>query len=133
VYLKKTRTNSRVYLSFVQGYRSNGKVKSKTIEKIGYLDDLEKLYDDPIAHFTAIAKERNLADTPERSIEVSLNKHLEDNTSTRKNLGYAIIKRSYSLLEINKFLQNKQKHLNIEYNLNSIFSLFTYNSHSGGL
>nr|OZC16873.1 hypothetical protein SPACI_40930 [Sporomusa acidovorans DSM 3132] len=28
---------------------------------------------------------------------------------------------------INKFLQNKQKHLTIEYNLNSIFSLLTFN------
>lgn len=127
VFIKKTPSNGRIYLSFVQGYRINGKVKSKTIEKIGYLDDLEKIYDDPIAHFTAIAKERNLADTTERSIEVPLNHRLENNTSTRKNLGYAIAKRIYSLLGINHFLQNKQKHLPIEYNLNSIFSLLTYN------
>lgn len=127
VYLKKTSSNSRIYLSFVQGYRVNGKVKSKTIEKIGYLDDLENIYDDPITHFTAIAKERNVANTTERSIEVSLNHRLESNTSTRKNLGYAIAKRIYSLLDINKFFQNKQKHLNIEYNLNSIFSLLTFN------
>ena len=42
-------------------YHINGKVKHKTIEKIGYLDELEKnLHDDPlIAHFKAIAKERN--------------------------------------------------------------------------
>jgi len=127
VYVKKTHSNGRIYLSFVQGYRVNGKVKSKTIEKIGYLDDLEKIYDEPITHFTAIAKERNLADTTERSIEVSLNHRLESNTSTRKNLGYAITKRIYSLLGINKFLQNKQKHLTIEYNLNSIFSLLIFN------
>ena len=40
----------KIYLSFVQGYRDeNGKVKQKTIEKIGYLDDLKKQFDDPIA------------------------------------------------------------------------------------
>ena len=39
----------KIYLSFVQGYRDeNGKVKQKTIEKLGYLDDLKKSYDDPL-------------------------------------------------------------------------------------
>ena len=42
----------KIYLSFVQGYRdANGKVKQKTIEKIGYLEELKKQYDDPIKHF----------------------------------------------------------------------------------
>ena len=127
MFLKKSVSNGRVFLSFVQGYRENGKVKHKTIEKIGYLDELEKEYDDPIAHFKAVAKERNLATPSERKLEVSLNQRLVDNASARKNLGYAIPKRIYSLLGIHTFLQNKQKHLNIEYNLNSIFSLLIYN------
>ncbi|MFA7079024.1 MAG: IS1634 family transposase [Syntrophomonas sp.] len=127
MFLKKNVSNGRVFLSFVQGYRENGKVKHKTIEKIGYLDELEKEYDDPIAHFKSVAKERNLATPSERKLEVSLNQRLADNSSARKNLGYAIPKRIYSLLGIHTFLQNKQKHLNIEYNLNSIFSLLIYN------
>jgi len=127
MFLKKSVSNGRVFLSFVQGYRENGKVKHKTIEKIGYLDELEKEYDDPIAHFKSVAKERNLATPSERKLEVSLNQRLADNASARKNLGYAIPKRIYSLLGIHTFLQNKQKHLNIEYNLNSIFSLLIYN------
>ena len=33
----------KIYLSLVQGYRDeNGKVKQKTIEKLGYLEDLKK-------------------------------------------------------------------------------------------
>jgi hypothetical protein len=127
MFLKQSISNGKVYLSFVQGYRIDGKVKQKSIEKLGYLDDLKKTYNDPIAHFKSVAKERNLTDTSERSIEVSLNQRLGSNTSTRKNLGYAITKRIYSLLGINKFLQNKQKHLTIEYNLNSIFSLLIFN------
>lgn len=126
MFLKQSVSNGRVFLSFAQGYRIDGKVRHKTIEKIGYLDDLAKAYDDPIAHFKAIAKERNLS-TPPKSIEILLNHRLENNTSTRKNLGYAIAKRMYSLLGINNFFQNKQKHLRIEYNLNSIFSLLVYN------
>lgn len=127
MFLKKSVSNGRVFLSFVQGYRENGKVKHKTIEKIGYLDELEKVYDDPIAHFKSVAKERSLATPDERKLEISLTQRLADNASSRKNLGYAIPKRIYSLLGIHTFLQNKQKHLNIEYNLNSIFSLLVYN------
>jgi len=127
MFLKKSVSNGRVFLSLVQGYRENGKVKHKTIEKIGYLDELEKEYDDPIAHFKAVAKERNMATPSERKLEVSLNQKLADKTSLRKNLGYVIPKRIYSLLGIHAFLQNKQKHLKIKYNLNSIFSLLVYN------
>lgn len=126
MFLKKSVSNGRVFLSFVQGYRIDGKVKHKTIEKIGYLDELEKVYDDPIAHFNSVAKERNQS-APIETIEVAVNQRLTDNTSSRKNLGYAIPKRVYSLLAIHTFLQNKQKHLSIEYNLNSIFSLLIYN------
>jgi len=126
MFLKKSVSNGRVFLSFVQGYRIDGKVKHKTIEKIGYLDELEKVYDDPISHFKSVAKERNLS-APTETIEVAVNKRLTDNTSSRKNLGYAIPKRIYSLLAIHTFFQNKQKHLSIEYNLNSIFSLLIYN------
>ena len=51
---------NKIYLSFVKGYRDeSGKTKQKTIEKIGYLEDLKKIYDDPIAHFKEIAKQRN--------------------------------------------------------------------------
>lgn len=127
MFLKQSGSNGRVFLSFVEGYRLNGKVKHKTIEKIGYLDELEKIYDDPITYFKSVAKERNLSVPEERTIEVAVNQRLTDNASSRKNLGYAIPKRIYSLLGINIFLQNKQKHLNIEYNLNSIFSLLIYN------
>jgi len=127
LFLKKSVSNGRVFLSLVQGYRENGKVKHKTIEKIGYLDELEKVYDDPIAHFKSVAKERSLATPDERKLEVSLTQRLANNASSRKNLGYAIPKRIYSLLGIHTFLQNKQKHLNIGYNLNSIFSLLVYN------
>lgn len=127
IFLKQSKgSNGRIFLSFVHGYRINGKVKHKTIEKIGYLDELEKIYDDPIAHFKAIAKERNAKNYARKKIEIDIEKNLADNENCRKNLGYAIPKRIYSLLGINKFFQNKQKHLNIDYNLNSIFSLLVF-------
>lgn len=127
MFLKQTKTNGRVFLSLVQGYRIGGKVKHKTIEKIGYLDDMQKIYDDPISHFRAVAAERTAADPSIKRIQVAADQRLPDNSSFRKNLGYLIPKRIYSDLGIHTFLQNKQKHLNIGYNLNSIFSLLVFN------
>jgi len=127
MYLKKSISNGKVYLSFVQGYRQDGKVKQKTIEKLGYLEDLEKVYDDPISHFKAVANERTLAEPKVQSIEINTSQLLEDYTSNRKNLGYAIPKCVYSILGIHTFFQNKQKHLNVSFNLNSIFSMLVYN------
>ena len=43
--------NGKTYLSIVDGYRVDGKVKQKVYKKIGYLEDLEKQFDDPISHF----------------------------------------------------------------------------------
>ena len=60
MYLKKTlNRQNRIFLSFVQGYRDeNGKSKQKTIKNIGFLDELEKRYDNPIDYFKNIAKEK---------------------------------------------------------------------------
>jgi transposase len=127
MYLKKSISNGKVYLSFVQGYRQDGKVKQKTIEKLGYLDDLKKIHDDPISHFKAVANEHTLAEPKVQSIEINTSLLLEDHTSNRKNLGYAIAKCVYSTLGIHTFFQNKQKHLNVSFNLNSIFSMLFYN------
>ena len=64
MFVRKSLSHGKVYLSFVQGYRNeNGKVKQKTIEKIGYLDDLKKQYDDPISYFKEIAKQKTEEDS----------------------------------------------------------------------
>ena len=60
MFLRKSLSNNKIYLSFVQDYRDeNGNVKQKTVEKIGYLEDLKKLYEEPIKHFKEVANQRN--------------------------------------------------------------------------
>ena len=127
MYLKKNNSNGKPYLSFVQGYRKNGKVKHKTIEKLGYLENLEKIHNDPIEHFKKIAKERTIAKISEKALEISLANRLADNTSLRKNLGYAVAKSICSSLNLREFLNTKQQNLSIEYNLNNIFNLLIFN------
>ena len=56
MYLQKNinAKTGRVYLQIVHKYRAKEtkKVRSKTIQSIGYLDELEKQYDDPVAYFS---------------------------------------------------------------------------------
>lgn len=128
MYLKKSfnKKRNKTQLSFVQGYRIDGKVKHKVIKNLGYLEDYLDQYEDPIAHFQQIAKEWNADQETPDTIEVSLSEKLPDQCFNRKNLGYAIIKLIYSKLQIREFFQNKRQ-LPVEYNLNSVFSLLTFN------
>lgn len=59
MFLKKTPNKSgRINLAIVDGYydKATKKTKHKVIESLGYLDELEKQYDDPIDYFTKGAK-----------------------------------------------------------------------------
>src|SRR5574344_2022455 len=54
MHLRKTKTSkNRIYLAIVDSYYDKHRKmsRSKTVESLGYLDELEKIYTDPIAHF----------------------------------------------------------------------------------
>ena len=125
MFVKKSISNGRTFLVFAQGYRKNGKVRHKTIEKIGYLDELEKIYDDPISHFKEIAKQKSNEEINELIIK-NLNTKFIDNSSNSKNLGYVILKEIYKELGLEPFFSDKTKNLKIKYDLNQIFSLLVY-------
>jgi hypothetical protein len=59
VYLKKTyrKKSDRIYLVIAQKYRNpeTGVSTDRTIQSLGYLDDLQKQYKDPVAHFKELA------------------------------------------------------------------------------
>ena len=126
MFLKKSISNGKIYLSFVQGYRDeNGKVKQKTVEKLGYLDDLKKDYADPIVHFKELAKQKNTNEITELVIK-NINNKTIDKDIIQKNLGYSILKHIYNELDIATFLKSKQKNLKINYELNDVFSLLVF-------
>ncbi len=59
MHLKIQKRQGREYLSVVQNYRQNGKVKSRTIETIGYADTFKDSFPNPVEHFRAYVKELN--------------------------------------------------------------------------
>lgn len=126
MFLKQSKSHNRIYLSFVQGYRDEtGKIKHKTIKKIGYLDELEKQFDNPIEHFKNIAKEKNNNEITEYTIKNLNTKTIDENVNS-KNLGYIVLKKIYKELQIDNFLSNEQKKLKMQYDLNKIFELLIF-------
>ena len=126
MYLRKSCSHGKAYLSFVQGYRDEtGKVKQKTIKKLGFLDDLEKIYDNPIEYFKEEAKKQTSEHINELTIKNLSSKLIEDDNS-RKNLGYVILKKIYNELDIKTFFSKKQTATKTNYNLNEIFELLVF-------
>lgn len=126
MFLRQSISHGKPYLSFVQGYRDEfGKVKQKTIEKLGYLEDLKNIYDDPISHFKEIAKQRSNNEVTEYTIK-NLNSKKIDCNSKPKNLGYFIAKNIYDSLDLSNLLSNYQKKSKVQYNINDILSFLVF-------
>lgn len=123
--------NGRIHLSIVDGYYDKQKGHSRTvvIEKLGYLDDLEKQYDNPIAFFTQKVQKLK-EEKAERKAALTFTFSHEDkialNTTYRKNFGHVILSSIYHELEINKFLVNRQRNTNIEFDANNIMKLLVF-------
>lgn len=129
---KKT---GRTWLKIVEGYRIDGKVKQRMIKNLGYLDEFQDTYDDPIAHFKAVAKQmteekksRQTARLIQLDSEATLSKfeQLSPDAVNRKNIGYAAFSVLYHQLEIDYFLNNRRRYKKFEANLNSIFKMLVF-------
>ena len=134
MYLKKSKSNKtgRTYLYIADGYydKEKGYSKTKTIKSLGYLDILEKKYDDPIAHFTEVVKkmneEKKNKSTP-LTLKINVDEKLEEGTNNIKNFGYIALSKIYHELEIDKFLKRKfQTRKFSEYKINNIVKLLVY-------
>ena len=133
LYEKKT---GRTLLRIVEAYRQNGRPKQRMIKNLGYLDELEKIYPDPIAHFKEVAKqmtqekkENEAARRVQLDPNASLTKYenLTPDGVLRKNLGYAALSKLYHEMRIDVFLNNHQRSTKFAANLNSIFKMLVFN------
>jgi len=132
MYLKKTpQKNGRVFLSIVDGYRDKqkGYPRQVTIEKLGYLDELEKQYDDPIAYFTQrvqMLRKEKAERKAAFSFTIDPEEKISSDTVYRKNFGYMVLSKIYHELEINKFLISRQRSTKLEFNTNDIMKLLVF-------
>ena len=134
MYLKKStnKKTGRTYLSIASGYRDKQTGKSKTvlIKSLGYLDVLEKEFDNPISHFTEIVNQMNIEEEKNKvplTVKINMQEELKENEYNRKNFGYIALSKIYHELEINKFLINKFKDRDVsEFKINNIMKLLVF-------
>ena len=133
MFLRKA-TNSktgRTYLSIVHCYWDSDSKKSrtKTIQSIGFLDELEKEFDDPISHFTAIANqmdEDRKQDNAAYTFSINKQDALPVGTDNVKNFGYAAFSSIYHDLGIHTFFKNRQRYTKNGFDANVIMQMLAY-------
>ena len=126
LFLKQAKfKNGKTYLSIVDGYRIDGKVKQKVYQKIGYLDDLEKQFDNPIEYYKKYVEDLKKQQISKitTTFDITKDNTFDDDTF---NIGYAYLKSIFRDLNITDVLKSKQYSSKIEYSLSKACELLTY-------
>ncbi|MDP3058065.1 MAG: transposase, partial [bacterium] len=129
MYLKKSyrKDSGRTYLVIAEKYRNpqTNVATDRTVKSLGYLDELEKEYADPIAHFQKVVRKMTEEEAVKKrlSLTVNMDEPLPMNVEGRKNFGYAAILKIYHELGLDDFFKNKARHEPFEFNTNSIMML----------
>lgn len=86
MYLKRTPTKGgRVSLSAVQGYRDeSGRNRQRTIRTFGYVDELAREFDDPVAHFRGVVVEMD-AERLREEAPATITVHPRERVDKRKS------------------------------------------------
>lgn len=121
------RKNGRTYLSIEKRYRDKVTKKSTgtTIQSLGYLDELEKKFPDPIAHFKTVAKRMTEEESKRRkvSVGIDMDECLPEEAEGMKNFGYAVLMKIYHELGLQKSLKTMMDREGFKFNTNSIMLL----------
>lgn len=129
MYLHKSRRkDGRVYLALAEGYRKDGKVRHRTVESLGYLDELQKTYDDPIAHFKQVCEEANAAARAERrgvQITIHPQQKIDKREVARKNVGSAVLLAVYDAFGAETVIRNATRGSKAAYDANAVMRLLT--------
>ena len=126
LFIKKTKFKTgKTYVSIVDGFRLNGKIKQKVIQKYGYLDDLKCIHDN-VDSFLSEELEKLKKENKTKftfKINTTQDNDFEDDTF---NIGYTYLKNKFQDLNISSILKNKKYSTKIEYSLPKACELLTY-------
>lgn len=132
MYLKRTKQkNGRIHLDITDSYydKQQKKTRQITVENLGFLDELEKQFDDPIAHFTNRVEQLK-EEKKARKAPINFTFYDSDRLcigdDLEKNFGYAALSKIYHELKIDKFLINRQRHTKESYDANTIMKMLVY-------
>ena len=115
-------------LYFYESYFLGGKTKQKCVESLGRLDELQKQFPDPVAHFRKIAEERTIESKNSKTavVPIDMEETLEIGDDDIKNVGYIVLKDLYKRLELDKFWKNILANTSVKYDLEGVFRLLVF-------
>ena len=128
--LSITHTKNNTYFYMIKSYRENGKNKTKIIERLGELKEVEQKAngEDPIIWAKKYIEERNQEEKQNKG--VYFEKLVEgiplDESQKTFNIGYLFLQNIYYSLGIDKICKNISEKYRIKYDLNSILSNLIY-------
>lgn len=116
------------YLAITDAYRVGGKVKRRTVKKVGYLSELKKEYEDPIAHFKEVAREMTEKKKKTGGIEnVKLDFSTIADSSSSFRTGNLIIQKLLGQFSLDYLFRKKREETKIKCNLGKIFNFLVVN------
>ena len=117
--------NGKTYCSIVDGFRIDGKVKQKVIQKYGYLEDLNDKYGDGTKFLNNELERLKKEFQTKFTTTIDLNEYSSFDDDTF-NIGYCYLKYIYKIFGIDEILKKKQYSTNIEFSLPKACELLTY-------
>ena len=128
--LSITHTKNNTYFYMIKSYRENGKNKTKIIERLGELKEVEQKAngEDPIIWAKKYIEKRNQEEKQNKG--VYFEKLVEgiplDESQKTFNIGYLFLQNIYYSLGLDKICKNISEKYRIKYDLNSILSNLIY-------
>ena len=122
--LSITHTKNNTYFYMIKSYRENGKNKTKIIERLGELKEVEQKAngEDPIIWAKKYIEKRNQEEKQNKG--VYFEKLVEgiplDESQKTFNIGYLFLQNIYYSLGLDKVCKNISEKYRIKYDLNSI-------------
>ena len=135
MFLKVTKQrNERLNMTIVHGFRDpvTKKTKHKVIENLGYADEYLDRFEDPVAHFKEVVRQRNLEMKEEEAAKeiplgsVYLDEVMDENEDAMYHLGFLPLSSIYHELKLDQFLINRQRSKAMDYSLNDVMQLLVY-------
>ena len=129
MYIKQStsKKTGRTFLEIAKKYRDpiSKAPRDRIIESIGYLDELKKEFDDPLAHFRQVALKMTEEEKESKwsTMTYSMDEELEPEADNRKNYGYVAIMKIFHDLSLHDFFAAKARYKRFKYNTNSIMQL----------
>ena len=130
MYLRQIKRPQGIYLAIQESYydREKKQSRTRTIESLGYLEDLKQKHKDPISYYSQYAKDLSEKKNAEKAVSliIDMNETLSIGTNDVRNVGYGMLKTLYKELDIDKFWNWKTRGRKMKFSTDQVMKLLTF-------